>query len=151
MKNVKSISGFPGYEISSSGELFSTKKGSRTEILGSVWQGYRHVTLSNGKKTRNVRIHRLVAEAFLSKPRGCNLVNHIDGDKLNNNVSNLEWTNHRGNSKHYSEKLAPEYKIKRTQKKQDLIEAKLSVLNHAFSMYKDMPEEFAKVYSVTFA
>lgn len=150
MKDAKSISGFPNYLVNKSGQVFSVKRGDPIEINGSVWQGYRKVTLSNGSKTKTIAVHRLVAQTFLNKPRGSNIVNHIDGDKSNNKVSNLEWTNHRGNSKHYSEKLAPVYKVKRTKQKQDLVQAKLSVLDYAYSAYKNNPELFAKLYGVTF-
>ena len=150
MKDAKSVPGFPNYLITKAGTLFTTRNGSPVEIKGSVWQGYRKATLCNKGKAQTKSIHRLVAETFLSRPRGCNVVNHIDGNKSNNNVSNLEWTNHKGNSKHYVEKLAPTYKVKRTKQKQDLVQAKLSVLNHAFVAYKDNPELFAELYGVTF-
>lgn len=66
-------------------------------------KGYEQVLLSLGQKKRVARVHRLVAEAFLPTPSEeliseCNsagldyvLVNHIDNNRTNNNVSNLEW------------------------------------------------------------
>jgi hypothetical protein len=150
MKDAKTIPGFPGYLITKSGELFSSKKGEPTRIKGSTWQGYQHVKLMNGKTLRSTTVHRLVAEAFLTRPRGKNMVNHLDGDKLNNKVSNLEWTNHRGNMDHYKEKLAPAYKVKKVKQKQDLVNVKLSVVKFAHTAYKDQPELFSKLFSVTF-
>lgn len=52
--------------------------------------GYERMTLyKNGKKTYE-SVHRLVALAFCNKPEGCNVVNHLDENKLNNNANNLE-------------------------------------------------------------
>lgn len=50
-------------------------------------------------------VHRLVAEAFIPNPERLRDVNHIDGDKSNNAVTNLEWVSHRSNMIHYVEKL----------------------------------------------
>lgn len=61
--------------------------------------GYYIVVLSRNSKTKQVRIHRLVAEAFLDNPNNYPCVNHIDGNKLNNNVDNLEWCTHSHNNK----------------------------------------------------
>lgn len=47
-------------------------------------------------------VHRLIAEAFLSNTEGKDLVNHIDSNKLNNHVSNLEWVNRRENYSHWA-------------------------------------------------
>ena len=47
-----------------------------------------------------IPIHRLVAKAFIPTREGFNEVNHIDGDKTNNHVSNLEWSNRSENLKH---------------------------------------------------
>ena len=53
--------------------------------------GYMKVLMRLNGKPTNMYVHRLVATAFIPKPFGLNEVNHIDGNKKNNNVSNLEW------------------------------------------------------------
>jgi len=66
----------------------------------SVGAGYRAVGVKLEGKTRTLYVHRLVAEAFIERPADCNEVNHLDGDKGNNHVSNLEWTTHARNLQH---------------------------------------------------
>jgi len=63
-------------------------------------QGYQVVSLFNGSNRRYVSIHRLVAETFIPNPAGKSEVNHIDEDKSNNNVENLEWVSHIENINH---------------------------------------------------
>jgi hypothetical protein len=63
--------------------------------------GYLTVSFrKNGKFDGCVKVHRLVAEAFLDNPENKGTVNHIDGDKTNNHVSNLEWATMSENVKH---------------------------------------------------
>lgn len=70
--------------------------------------GYRYVTISINAKQCNKYIHRLVAEAFIPNPNKYNLVNHLDGNKANNRVENLEWCTYKQNSQHaYQNNLMP--------------------------------------------
>lgn len=64
--------------------------------------GYKKVRLSNGDGSRKVfSVHRLILETFCPNPNSENLqVNHIDGNKANNNVSNLEWVTCKENVRH---------------------------------------------------
>jgi len=89
------ISWAPDYRISTLGNI--KYKTSRFVDIQKDPEGYLRCTI-NGRRER---IHRLVLEAF--KPErepGKNYVNHIDGNKANNNINNLEWVNAKENTQH---------------------------------------------------
>ena len=83
------------YVIYSDGRVYSIKKNA-FQKLRKQNSGYLRATI-HGK---DMYVHRLVALCFLDNPNGYNEVNHKDGDKANNNVSNLEWCNRSQNNKH---------------------------------------------------
>lgn len=91
----------PGYErhyqASTSGKIRSVKR--EPHILKTVYQpnGYERVSLWLGGEKKNKMVHRLVAAAFIANPENCTDINHMDEDKSNNDVSNLEWCDHRYN------------------------------------------------------
>lgn len=63
----------------------------------SIATGYLAINSKDRGVRRTLYVHRLVAEAFLGSPTDANEVNHKDGNKANNSVSNLEWTTHSKN------------------------------------------------------
>ena len=62
--------------------------------------GYIQINLRKNRKIKKYRIHRLVAEAFLPPIAGCNIVNHKNGIKNDNRLSNLEWCTEKDNTHH---------------------------------------------------
>lgn len=90
---MKVIKDFPNYAITEDGRIISKKLGGREKVQQTDQHGYRVVTLSHQGKRKIFKIHRLVAENFLSpsSDKEKKYVNHKDGDKLNNDVDNLEW------------------------------------------------------------
>ena len=90
---------FPDYKVSEDGRVFSFRL--NREISQQQVRGYTTVTLySKGKYRKTTYIHRLLAKAFLLNPENKPEVNHIDGNRGNNFLSNLEWVTHSENMKH---------------------------------------------------
>lgn len=83
-----------GYFASPKGNIYN--RYGKPMIGGIDRCGYRHVILN--KKNKNV--HRIIAETFISNPNNLPCVNHKDGNKLNNQISNLEWCSYSQNTKH---------------------------------------------------
>ena len=68
--------------------------------LGKTRTGYLLAFLYRDSNRSSIPVHRLVADAFINNPNRLEQVNHIDGDKTNNSVSNLEWCTGSENLKH---------------------------------------------------
>ena len=85
------------YYIYSDGRVQNIIKGN---FLVDNSKGYKKVRLCNSGTVVKKKIHRLVAEHFIPNPSNYPCVNHIDGNKSNNNVNNLEWCTHQYNSEH---------------------------------------------------
>jgi hypothetical protein len=103
MEQWKKIIGYEKYEISTLGNVRSNN--GKTSIIRKQqihWTGYPIVQLcktENGKeKRKTMRVHRLIAEAFIPNPYNLKEVDHIDKNRANNDISNLRWCNHSQNN-----------------------------------------------------
>jgi len=93
------IKDYPNYKISENGKVYSIrfKKFLKTHKNPD---GYETIAISNTNGRKFFLVHRLVAEQFIPKINNKPLVNHKDGNKLNNNKNNLEWVNNSENVIH---------------------------------------------------
>lgn len=104
----KQILNYENYYIYDNGDVENINTG---KILkGSIGEhGYKYYRLSKNNTKKMFHAHRLVAEAFIDNPDNLPIVNHIDGNKLNNNVDNLEWVTQSDNMAHaHANKLIKE-------------------------------------------
>lgn len=95
----KQINGYNNYYIYDNGDVLNI---STNKILkGSIGEnGYKYYRLSKDNNKTMFYAHRLVAEHFLENPNSLPVVNHKDGNKLNNQLSNLEWVSYSENTQH---------------------------------------------------
>lgn len=111
ISEIKNYELYEGYTINEIGEVYSYLENNKKIRVN--WDkkplkmspakksnGYMHIGLTNGEKYIYPTIHRLLALSFIPNPENYKYVNHIDGNKLNNNIENLEWVTHEINSRH---------------------------------------------------
>lgn len=101
-EQLKEIAGFPNYQISNLGNVYRILKNKNLRRLKPrpAFGGYLQAVIFNGAKNRRpFYIHRMVAQSFCEKEAG-SLVNHKNGNKLDNRSENLEWVTASENTRH---------------------------------------------------
>ena len=89
LEEWKIIKEFDNYEVSNLGKIRNKNKKILKQFINN--KGYLQLTLYKNMKKYTVKVHRLVAKAFISNPNNLLQINHKDGNKQNNCVDNLEW------------------------------------------------------------
>ena len=93
------IDGFEKYEVSNLGKVRNIKSGRLLKPYLNP-NGYLGLCLYENNKRKYLLLHRIIATAFIDNPGKKPQVNHIDENKLNNDLSNLEWCTERENAIH---------------------------------------------------
>ena len=103
---MKKIDNYENYLIDENGKIYNIE--TKKYLKGSIGEnGYLYYRLSKNGKKKMYYAHRLVAEAFIPNSNNLPVVNHKDGNKLNNNVNNLEWVSYSENIKHWKDAFYP--------------------------------------------
>lgn len=100
ISNLGRVKSLPRLKISGAAGVIKTKEKMLTPCINSA--GYYLVVLCNHetKKKTSCFIHRLIMDAFVENPKNYPCINHIDGNKQNNDLNNLEWCSFAHNNKH---------------------------------------------------
>lgn len=97
---MKDIPGYEGlYAVTTDGRVWSYSKKDYLKTQLS-YNGYVWLKLSLNGKSKTKRVHRLVAATYIPNPQAKPCVNHLDGNKKNNDLSNLEWVTNQENTDH---------------------------------------------------
>jgi hypothetical protein len=109
--DVKEVPGFPGYFVDKQGAIYSTRKSGGELVprkLSLTSTGYYRIGLNGpNKNVKRIYAHRIVAMTHIPNPKKLEIVNHKNGVKTDNRVANLEWTDAKGNAKHYQKHIKP--------------------------------------------
>lgn len=123
------IEGFEKYEVSNLGKVRNIKSG-RT-LKPRLHNGYLRYCLYENNKRKDLLLHRIIATAFIDNPEGKPCVNHIDENKTNNDLSNLEWCSVRENNIHGT-------RIKRAAEKRFKKVIQLDLNDNVLSVFESM-------------
>lgn len=99
MEKWQTIDEFPDYEVSNMGWVRDIKTKTIRPIF-TTSTGYFGVSLKNNGKWKNQLLHRLIASAFVPGKEDGLVINHINGNKIDNSPSNLEWVTREENMEH---------------------------------------------------
>jgi hypothetical protein len=150
MKEIyKIIPDYPNYEASNLGNIRTLKTG-KIRKLQERKDGYLQVGLYVNNKIQFQQVHRLIAFAWLQNRN--NIINHIDSNRNNNNVTNLEWCDNSHNQLHAIKNGAENKKNEEhpstTLKNKQVLEMRKLYKNG--SSYKELSKKYNKPYSTIY-
>lgn len=98
MEEYREIKNFPNYQVSNLGNIKNLKGKLLSKYVSK--KGYVVVCLYKNNKGTTKTVHRLIAQAFIPNPENKPYINHIDSNRANNDIKNLEWCTQSENLKH---------------------------------------------------
>ncbi len=127
------------YLVSNKGEIKGVKSG-KIRHKNIMPTGYYFISISLGSRENKMTIknHRAVAETFINNPNNLPFINHIDGNKLNNSVDNLEWCTPKENAQHA---------VKMGLCDESINKSKIKVISHIDYKIYDSLTDAGKAYS----
>lgn len=142
---MKDIQEFPNFTIDINGNVFDKEKNKYLKHSKDNY-GYVYVNIRHNNNWHKRKIHRLIALSFIPNPFNKLEVNHIDGNKSNFNINNLEWVTKSENAKHAWENITKE-----TTKRKIISNFKdhsKIVLDTATGIFYNSATEAAKYYNI---
>lgn len=106
-KKTVNIKGWEMYQCDTNGVVYGQNGEPLKPNINR--RGYKYVVFCKNKKMKTFVVHRIIALTFVPNPMELPVVNHKDGDKLNNNAENFEWTTFKGNTTHARDELGIEF------------------------------------------
>ena len=145
----KTIEGYTNYHISNYGIVKSLKHNKQKILkLSDNGLGYLFVELCKNNTSLKLYVHRLVAQTFIPNPNNKPQVNHIDGNKQNNRVYNLEWCTHSENIKH-SYKIGIRENCKGNKSPHHKLTENEVLTIHGLYLSGNSQYEISKIYNVS--
>lgn len=147
-KSFTEIDGFNGlYRISKDGMIFS-------EIVSkymrpTIKNGYYFISLRKNGRYYGFYLHRLIATTFIPNPECKRCVNHIDGNKKNNSLQNLEWVTHSENIRHRDTVLGYVYPIEKLKHNLSIARKNNDIRGSKHPLSKLSEEEAKQIYSLS--
>ena len=147
MAEWQPIMGFEGrYEISDCGSI--RRVGGPLLNPWPNGQGYMIVRLTDtsAKKREQLRVHRLVAQAFIPNPDGLPFVNHIDANPANNRASNLEWCTQAQNLRHAAQlgRMSNDYWVGKRSPNAGLLDSQVRNIRNLYASGEWTYEQLAR-------
>ena len=109
------IDGYDQYAVSTAGAVKRIATGKALKPQ-TTYKGYQVVRLYNNEGSKLLKVHRLVANAFIENPNKFPMVNHLDENKANNRACNLEWCDNRHNTTYGNAKKKISHKVRCVEK-----------------------------------
>jgi len=162
MINYILINDYENYVLSTKGEIYSRKRKRylkpyihQSKVInkdGTIkYDKYKRIGLSKNGKQKTFQIHRLLAIHFIENPLNKPCVDHIDGDSLNNDLSNLRWVTHSENNRNVKAKGYCIYKINRKKAYQVQWRLLNGTRKAKSFLTKELAQEFADNYDFPMA